>query len=35
MHTRLQMVLSKEHGVWQIDAFHNVAVSPALAGPPK
>jgi uncharacterized protein (TIGR02246 family) len=35
MHTRLQMVLSKEHGVWQIDAFHNVAVNPALAGPPK
>ncbi len=34
MHTRLQLVLSKEHGVWQIDAFHNVAVNPA-AGPPR
>ena len=36
MHTKLQMVLSKENGVWQIDAFHNVAVNGAAAGgPPK
>lgn len=35
LHTKLQLVLSKEHGVWQIDAFHNVAVNPAVAEIPK
>ena len=36
VHTKLQLVLSKEHGVWQIDAFHNVVVNAAAAGgPPK
>ncbi len=35
MHTRLQLVLSKENGAWQIDAFHNVPVNPAYASPPK
>ena len=35
VHTRLQLVLSKEHGVWQIDAFHNVAVNAAYASPPR
>ncbi len=37
MHVKLQLVLSKENGTWQIDAFHNVVVNPALAagGPPK
>ncbi|WP_419805889.1 SgcJ/EcaC family oxidoreductase [Terriglobus sp.] len=35
MHVRLQLVLSKEHGTWQIDSFHNVTVNPAAAdGPP-
>ncbi len=37
IHVKLQLVLSKENGTWQIDAFHNVVVNPALAGgiPPK
>ncbi len=36
IHTRLQLVLSKENGTWQIDAFHNVAVNPSVGdGPPK
>lgn len=36
IHTRLQLVLSKEHGKWQIDAFHNVVLNPAFAsGVPK
>lgn len=32
IHVKLQLVLSKENGMWQIDAFHNVVVNPALAG---
>lgn len=36
LHSRLQLVLSREHGTWQIDAFHNVVANPAYAsGPPK
>lgn len=36
MHVKLQLVLSKENGTWQIDSFHNVTVNPAMAGgPPK
>ncbi len=35
VHTRLQLVLSKENGKWRIDAFHNVVLNPAFAaGPP-
>ena len=33
VHTKLQLVLSKEEGIWQVDAFHNVAVNPAYANP--
>jgi uncharacterized protein (TIGR02246 family) len=32
LHTKLQLVLSKENGAWQIDAFHNVAASPTQSG---
>ncbi len=35
LHTKLQLVLSKDNGVWQINAFHNVAVNPAYANAPK
>ena len=36
LHVKLQLVLSKENGTWQIDSFHNVTVNPAAAGgPPK
>ncbi len=35
LHTKLQLVLSKEQGTWQIDAFHNVPVNPKASGPPK
>jgi uncharacterized protein (TIGR02246 family) len=35
LHTKLQLVLTKEDGVWRIDAFHNVAVNAAAANPPK
>jgi uncharacterized protein (TIGR02246 family) len=35
LHTKLQLVLSKENGAWRIDAFHNVAVNPAAANPPR
>ncbi len=37
VHTRLQLVLSKEDGKWRIDAFHNVVLNSAFAapGPPK
>ena len=37
VHTRLQLVLSKENGQWRIDAFHNVVLNEALAnaGPPR
>jgi uncharacterized protein (TIGR02246 family) len=34
IHTRLQLVLSREQGVWQIDAFHNVVLNPAYASRP-
>lgn len=34
MHVKLQLVLSKQNGAWQIDSFHNVTVNPALSGPP-
>ncbi len=34
VHTRLQLVLSREHGTWQIDAFHNVAMNPAVPAEP-
>jgi uncharacterized protein (TIGR02246 family) len=34
LHTKLQLVLSKENGAWQIDAFHNVAISPPQPGGP-
>lgn len=34
MHVKLQLVLSKQNGAWQIDSFHNVTVNPAAA-PPK
>ena len=34
VHVKLQLVLSKENGDWQIDSFHNVTVNPALTGPP-
>ena len=34
VHTRLQLVLSKENGSWQIDAFHNVVLNPAFASEP-
>ena len=33
-HVKLQLVLSKENGAWQIDSFHNVTVNPAISGPP-
>jgi len=32
LHTKLQLVLSKENGIWQIDAFHNVAAAPTQPG---
>ena len=32
VHVKLQLVLSKEHGGWQIDSFHNVTVNPKAAG---
>lgn len=37
VHTRLQLVLSKDNGQWRIHAFHNVVVNEALAnaGPPR
>ena len=35
LHTKLQLVLSKENGAWRIDAFHNVAVNPAATNPPR
>ncbi len=35
LHTKMQLVLSKENGAWQIDSFHNVMVNPNAAGPPK
>ena len=34
VHAKLQVVLSKENGTWQIDAFHNVAVNPAISAQP-
>ena len=34
IHVKLQLVLSRESGTWQIDSFHNVTVNPALAGGP-
>lgn len=33
LHTKLQMVMTKENGEWWIAAFHNVAVVPLPAGP--
>ena len=35
LHSKLQLVLSRENGTWGIVAFHNVAVNPAVAGPPR
>jgi uncharacterized protein (TIGR02246 family) len=37
VHTRLQLVLSKENGKWIIQAFHNVVLNEAIAnaGPPR
>ncbi len=36
LHTKLQLVLSKNNGTWQIDAFHNVPVNAsALQNQPK
>ncbi len=37
VHTRLQLVLSKDNGQWRINAFHNVVLNEALAnaGPPR
>lgn len=34
VHTRLQLVLSKDNGTWQIQAFHNVVLNEALASAP-
>lgn len=34
MHVKLQLVLSKQDGAWQIDSFHNVTVNPAATGGP-
>jgi uncharacterized protein (TIGR02246 family) len=35
LHVKLQQVMTKENGGWQIDAFHNVAVYPLPPGPPQ
>lgn len=36
LHTKLQLVLARQDGQWIIQAFHNVAINPAvLNGPPK
>ena len=37
IHTKLQLVLTRQNGTWQVDAFHNVTVNPHIAdgGPPQ